>query len=210
MPEIHHLLAFAIAAFLIVIIPGPNMTFLITCAATQNRKIALFALLGSISALLTLGILTGLGLSTLIKTVPILYESLKIAGAVYFFWLAWKNISAKQISPENTIVTVLFSDRQAYKAGYFTNLLNPKAAAFYVAIFPQFMDPHLGSMVLQGAALGMVHGLVSLTVNSTIIYSVSRLSSRFQEGNKFRSIKKWGTAILFTAFGIRILMQENN
>jgi threonine/homoserine/homoserine lactone efflux protein len=205
-----HILLFTLAAVLIVLVPGPNMTFLITCAANYGRRTAILALLGSNAALLTLGILTGLGLSSLLMAVPLVYDGLKIAGAFYFFWLAFKSIFLKVNSLDENQVSSVYSDPVAFRNGYLTNILNPKAAVFYVAIFPQFLIPGLGYMVLQGTALSLVHAAVSFTINSIIIISVNHMSARFKESRKVHLLKKWGTAIIFTAFGIRMLMQKNN
>lgn len=207
---ISHLLLFTLAAVLIVLVPGPNMTFLISCAASYGRQTAFMALMGSISALLTLGILTGLGLSSLLKAVPYLYDALKIAGAFYFFWLAYKSIFKPANTGSSRSLSAVYSHGLAFRNGYFTNILNPKAAAFYVAIFPQFFIPGLGFLVLQGVALSLVHALVSLAINGSIILSVHHMSARFKESPGIKSFKKWGTATIFTAFGIRMLLQKSN
>jgi len=210
MLDLHQIFTFAIAAFLIVIVPGPNMTYLISCAISQGKKGAIFALLGSNAALLTLGIITGMGLSTLLKSVPVIYEALKIVGAFYLFWLAWKAIQSNKKDKISTVSVPQHSKGTLFKRGYLTNLLNPKSAAFYVAIFPEFLNVHNGYLVLQGAMLGLVHAVVSFIINGTIILFVRQVALRVGSGNKLQVVKKWLTASIFTAFGIRMLLQKNN
>jgi threonine/homoserine/homoserine lactone efflux protein len=209
-PILQHILAFALAAVLIVIVPGPNMSFLIHCAINQGKKTAILALLGSNTALLTLGLLTGLGLNSLLKAVPIVYDVLKVSGAFYFFWLAYKSIFLSKERGDEKDKTPEYGAKKAFQNGYLTNILNPKAAAFYIAIFPQFFIPKLGYLVIQGLVLSLIHALVSFTINNAIIYSVSQMAVRIKASSKVQNLKKWGSAIIFTAFGIRMLMQKNN
>jgi len=210
MIDIHQLLSFSVASFLIVLIPGPNMTFLVSCAATQGKKVAIFGLLGSNAALISLAILTGMGLNTILKAIPMVYDIFKIAGALYLFWLAWKNILFTKTDEDSVTAKEIYSSAKAFRTGYFTNVLNPKAAVFYVAILPEFLNPHLGHLVLQGTLLGLVHAVVSFIVNLCIISSVREITRRYSFSSKMAKIKKWGTAAVFTAFGIRILMQKGN
>jgi len=186
------------------------MTYLISCAISQGKKGAIFALLGSNAALLTLGIITGMGLSTLLKSVPVIYEGLKIVGAFYLFWLAWKAIQSNKKDKISPVSVPLHSKSTLFKRGYLTNLLNPKSAAFYVAIFPEFLNVHNGYLVLQGAMLGLVHAVVSFIINGTIILFVRQVALRVGSGNKLQTVKKWLTASIFTAFGVRMLLQKNN
>lgn len=210
MIDLHELLSFAVAAFLIVLIPGPNMTFLISCAVSKGKKAALFALLGSNAALITLGLVTGLGLSTVLKAVPMIYDVLKVAGAFYLFWLGWKNFFIKKSNDNKEIVDKKqISTTGAFRAGFLTNVLNPKSAAFYVAILPAFLNTHIGYLALQGVMFGCIHAVVSFMVNGCILISVRQITKRYQFGARMAAIKKWSSAIIFTAFGVRMLMQKN-
>lgn len=204
---IHDLLAFALAALFIVLVPGPNMTYLISCSASQGKKTAIFALLGSNSALIVLGVLTGLGLNSLLQAVPNIYYGLKIIGAFYFFWLAWKTVRNGKKTENDEIKINKISPLRAYQTGFLTNVLNPKAVVFYIAIFPQFLIPSLGHLVLQGTGLALIHALVSFIVNSTIIFSVNCLAVFFHKSERIKTISRWGIATIFSAFAVRILVK---
>jgi threonine/homoserine/homoserine lactone efflux protein len=85
------------------------------------------------------------GITTLIFAVPHAYDGLRIAGAVYLFYLAWQAVKPDGRLPFH--VRQLPHDRpgRLYGMGLTTVLLNPKVAVFYLSLLPQFIDPRQGS-----------------------------------------------------------------
>ena len=132
-------LAFAATCMAIEITPGPNMTYLAMVAATEGRRAGFALVVGITLGLALVGLAAALGLAALIATVPLLYDVLRWAGIAYLFWLAWDawqggdaggNSKAAAGSPYSEL----------FRRGLITNLLNPKAAVFYVAILPRFVE----------------------------------------------------------------------
>jgi threonine/homoserine/homoserine lactone efflux protein len=160
------LLAFSAACALVELTPGPNMTYLALLAADRGRKSAFAAVLGVALGLMIVGIAASLGLTGLIANSPFLYQALLWGGVGYFLWLAWETWQ----SARETSVGKLRIDDSArfFRRGLVTNLLNPKAAIFYVAVVPTFVSPE-GNLLGQTIILSMVFVAIATLIHTGII-----------------------------------------
>jgi threonine/homoserine/homoserine lactone efflux protein len=129
--------SFIIAAVMIELTPGPNMTWLAVLGASRGRAAALAAVAGIALGLAVAAVVAGLGLSALLYQFPILFEALRWAGTFYLFYLAydaWRDSDDVIVEDEGPL-------SRNFVQGLFTNALNPKAYLFYAAILPQFIEP---------------------------------------------------------------------
>ena len=133
------MLAFALTCVIIEITPGPNMTYLAALSLTNGIRTGFAAVAGIALGLMTYGVIAAFGLAALIDNSPLLYGLLRWTGVAYLLWLAWESwASEREASPD---VIDGNDDRPglAFRRGLITNLLNPKAAVFYVAVLPEFI-----------------------------------------------------------------------
>lgn len=134
-----NLLAFISASILIELTPGPNMAFLALISATKGRRLGFATVLGIALGLLIIGLLSAAGVGGIVTRHPALFQILRWGGIAYLLYLAWEGWrEAGESSPHRT-------EEQAGKATYFrhgltVNLLNPKAALFYIAVLPTFLS----------------------------------------------------------------------
>lgn len=162
-------------ALAMVLTPGPNMVYLVSRSISQGRTAGLVSLAGVALGLVAYVIATNLGLAAVFAAVPTLYFAIKIAGACYLAWLA---ISALRGTASVFEVAGLQQDsnRRLFTMGLVTNLLNPKMAVMYISIIPQFIDPSVGSVLLQGLTLGGVQIFVGVTVNAAIVLAAGTIA----------------------------------
>lgn len=131
--------AFALTCLVIELTPGPNMAYLAVLSASQGRRAGFVAVLGVALGLLSVGLGAAFGLAALISNSRPFYEALRLAGVAYLLWLAWdgwhdaNETSATRIQDND-------ADNAYFRRGLITNLLNPKAALFFVAVLPTFVD----------------------------------------------------------------------
>lgn len=160
-------LAFAFASLVIELTPGPNMAWLALLSIERGRLAGLAAVAGVALGLLILGLAVGLGLGTLISANRWLYESLRWGGVAFLLYLAWDSYSEsrKPIEARDTGEQRVVH----FRRGLVTNLLNPKAALFYVTVLPNFTDasqPALWeTLTLTGIYVGIataVHAAIAL------------------------------------------------
>lgn len=202
MIPIQELLLFAITAFVLAITPGPNMVYLISRTLSQGKKAGLISLVGVIVGFLFHIILVSFGLTAVLFTIPYAYTILKITGALYLVYLAFQALkpNGKNIfEVEQTLKTD--APHKLFTIGFLTNVLNPKVAVFYLSLFPQFIKPVQGSILLQSLTLGSTQLLVSFLTNLLIILFAAKLASFFQQKPFWLKIQKWfmGSILLFLA-----------
>ena len=137
--ELSNILAFIMTCIIIESTPGPNMGYLAILSINNGRRAALFAIVGIALGLLIIGMLASLGIAALISESVVIYQALRWAGVLYLFWLAylgWQEaVETSASKTEQKQENIKF-----FKRGLITNLLNPKAAVFYVAMLPSFLD----------------------------------------------------------------------
>ena len=133
------LLSFLLTCIVIEITPGPNMAYLAIVAATHGRRTGWMATLGIACGLLMLGLAAAFGLATLVLKYSILYETLRWCGVAYLLWLAWEGwTEAEGSAPEDA--THPIDNATYFWRGLVTNLLNPKAALFFLSVLPDFVE----------------------------------------------------------------------
>jgi threonine/homoserine/homoserine lactone efflux protein len=161
------ILAFAGTALVVELTPGPNMTYLALVAATDGRRSGLAAVAGVAVGLSLLGLLAALGLTAAINASPFLAVLLRWVGVAYLLWLAfdaWRDAAA---GPSEFAAAGAPLVRH-FGRGLLTNLLNPKAAAFFVTVLPGFLPaaapPLSSNLVLTG-----LYVLIATGVHAAVV-----------------------------------------
>ncbi len=132
------LLSFSLTSFLIELTPGPNMTYLALVAAQEGRRKGYATVAGVALGLAVIGFAAAFGVAEVVQASPLLYEALRWAGVLFLLFLAWDgwrggvDVVAKAGRPA--------AGEKYFARGLITNLLNPKAAVFYVAVLPTFLE----------------------------------------------------------------------
>lgn len=207
MPTLDTLLLFSLAAFFLAATPGPDMLLIASRSATQGRLAGFATLAGIQLGTYCHALAAALGLSQLLQHVPLAYEALRFAGALYLGWLAWQCFRAKPAPVvSECAVPERMSLQKVFLQGLLTNLLNPKMALFVLALFPQFVQPAAGPLWWQMLLLATVLNMVGLVVNGAVILSASHLARRLG-----RSGQRWPQWLLGSVFAVlagRLLLAE--
>jgi len=161
------LVAFVLTSFIIELTPGPNMAYLAVLSASRGRLAGFSAVLGVALGLALLGAAAGLGAGSLILHHWVAYEAVRWAGALYLCWLAYESWNDSRQPVETASASQpLFVQ---FRRGFITNLLNPKAALFFVAVVPGFISGpapsprELTTLVFTYVAVAtIVHGSIVL------------------------------------------------
>jgi threonine/homoserine/homoserine lactone efflux protein len=122
------LLGIAAVALGLVLTPGPNMIYLVSRSITQGRRAGLISLLGVAAGFFVYLVAATAGMATVFALVPPLYTALKLAGAAYLLWLAWKAVRPGGESAFAPRPLPVDPPRRLFAMGLLTNLLNPKIA----------------------------------------------------------------------------------
>jgi threonine/homoserine/homoserine lactone efflux protein len=169
MPEPGTFLVFALSALALVLIPGPNLIYIVTRGVDLGRRAAVASALGVETATLVHVAAAAAGVSALLASSATAFEVVRYAGAGYLAYLGVRTLlsgdaHATGDSPPRAGLA------RVYAEGFVVNLLNPKVALFFLAFLPQFVDPGAGPGSLQILALGAV--LFAIALTHDLVYAV--------------------------------------
>jgi threonine/homoserine/homoserine lactone efflux protein len=189
-PEV--LPGFLLAMALVELTPGPNMAYLAALSAQRGRTAGFAAVLG-ISLGLGLYLAAAiLGLAQLLLVWRPAYEILRWAGVLFMLWLAWEawrgeeSATAPAGQDSGSILGLV-------GRGFVANVLNPKAALFYVTLLPGFVREGYAPAPVQAGILGLAHLAISLGVHSLIVFGAAtagRLAGAFGPGARFTWVRR--------------------
>jgi threonine/homoserine/homoserine lactone efflux protein len=210
MPSLQLLLTFLATAAIFAFIPGPAMLYAAARTLTGGRSSGLMASLGIHLGGYVHIVAAAAGLSIILHAVPMLYGAVKIFGAAYLVWLGISMLRAKAQGDVAITGIEPKSGRRAFIESITVEALNPKAAIFYLAFLPQFIDasadlPIWVQFVLLGTVINMMFSLGDLIAVALAGAVVSRLqrSSRLQ-----RVLERTGGSILI-GLGAHLAFQRN-
>jgi threonine/homoserine/homoserine lactone efflux protein len=189
---------FALAVTLLALTPGPVWVYLLSRTLTQGRRAGYFSLLGVVAGVLLHLFLAAFGLSVLLLAVPLAFEAIKLAGCGYLLWLAWQTLRGGGMSFTPQPLDPV-SDRVLFRQATMAAIVNPKIAIFYLSLFPQFIAPQHGSVLLQSLVLGAVHVTVSTLVDGALVTLAGFLARWFATRPLWLRTQRW---FLGTAFGV--------
>lgn len=161
------LASFSLACLVMELTPGPNMVYLAVTTLRDGRVAGFSVTAGIALGLLIVGLVSSLGLAAIISESPALYEGLRWCGVAYLLWLAWEGLRADSETSPAWATSDGACGTNAFR-GLTTNVLNPKAAVFYIAVLPTFLTRQ-GSILIESLCLTVVHVLIATAVHSTIV-----------------------------------------
>ncbi|WP_210529353.1 LysE family translocator [Rubellimicrobium arenae] len=184
--------AYLLTALLIELTPGPNMAWLAIVAAGEGSRVGLAAVAGVALGLGAVGLAAALGLAAIVAASPTLYQLLRWGGAAYLLWLAWDGWRG---SREEASLVPGRAGLRAFRRGLVTNLLNPKAGIFYVAVLPTFLDPSI-SVLPQTLAHTFGYVAVATTVHAAIVALAGQAKRILTDARQERRLRRVLSAAL--------------
>jgi threonine/homoserine/homoserine lactone efflux protein len=190
---------FAIAV-VVTLTPGPGTATIVRVAARDGRRAATSAIVGNCAGVLLWGTLSAVGVSSLILASRIAYDVLRIAGALVLVALGLRSLLGRRAT-SGELMSERTPSAAGWRAGVITSMSNPKLAAFFVALFPQFLRP--GAPVLP-LALAMAAAIVlfDLVWYSTLAFAVDRARALLRPRLQ-RSLERTSGALM-AGFGLKL------
>lgn len=180
------ILGFTLTSALIELTPGPNMAYLALIAATEGRRPGYAAVAGIALGLAVMGLAAALGLALVLQTQPLAYQALRWAGVAYLLFLAWDGwrdaAEAAEHAPVGSTLALYF------RRGLITNLLNPKAAIFYVAVLPEFLGAAAG--VAEPLLLSAIYVAVATAIHAGIVTAAGSAQVWLDDPARTRMVRR--------------------
>lgn len=199
--------AITLAHALAVMSPGPDFALVLRQSMVLGRGPAVRTAVGIGCGILVHTTYAMLGVGWLVRSTPALFLALKICGAAYLAWVGvqcWRSAARPPAQNAVATTTVPSTGRGAWRRGFLTNVLNPKATLFFVALFSVGIDPATPRWVQAGYGLWMA-------VLTAVWFSVVGLVlTRPRVRDRFLRWGPWidrGMGVVFLAFAASLLIE---
>lgn len=199
-----NLWGFISAAVLLTLMPGPDILFVITQSITRGRKAGIVFAGGLCTGLIAHVTAASLGISVLLMSSPLAFAILKFAGAAYLLYLGIKAFLARHQNHFCFSASAGASGR-LYRKGILMNILNPKVILFFLAFFPQFIDPEMGHPIPRMLFLGLIFMIQAFVIFSTVAILADRLARRLMQNSRIALGVNIAEALVYCVIGISIL-----
>ena len=162
-----NLIAFALVAIPIILVPGPSVLFIIGRSLSLGRVGGLLSVLGNAIGVLIVVVAVAFGVGIVIAQSIVLFTIVKIAGAAYLIYLGVQAIRHRKDAAERAVGPVpRRSHWRVLVEGFVVGLTNPKTIVFFIAVLPQFVDYHAGGIPAQLLVLGTFFVSMALILDS--------------------------------------------
>ncbi len=161
----HHLVAFLLTVYVLILIPGPSVLFVVSRGVALGRRAALATVAGNALGLIFQGTLVTIGVGSIVARSDAVFTALKLIGAAYLVFLGVKNIRERRALAEvfkPAAAAAPKSLRRIVREGFFVGATNPKGVLIFTAVLPQFIDRSQGHDTLQLATLGAICVVIAL------------------------------------------------
>ena len=202
------LIAFVLATSVLAISPGPDNIYVLMQSIVNGTKYGLATVFGLISGCLLHTTLVAFGVATIIKENDTLFFIIKLFGAAYLLYLAYKVYNSDTKVDLDNNVAPKKSMWQLFKQGVIMNVLNPKVSIFFLAFFPGFLFSTTLSTVHQFYALGLLFMATSFVVFSAIAILAGSISSYLKSNKHIGVVLKWLQIVVFVGIAIFIFFSE--
>jgi threonine/homoserine/homoserine lactone efflux protein len=159
-----HLPAFLVTVYVLILIPGPSVLFVVSRGVALGRRAALATVLGNAGGLAAQLVLVVVGVGSILASSDTVFTTLKLIGAAYLVLLGVRSIRERR-SLAGTLAEAGPAPRSTgriLREGFFVGATNPKGLIIFTAVLPQFIDRSQGHATLQLASLGLICVVVAL------------------------------------------------
>lgn len=157
------LAAFAVAAFVLIVVPGPSVLFVISRGVTLGRRAALATVVGNAGGAYTQVVAVAIGLGAIVERSVLAFNALKVVGAAYLLFLGVQSLRHRRdhhhAASDGDQARSL---GRLVRDGFVVGVANPKVIVFFAAMLPQFAVPANGSVTLQILVLGLIFVAIAL------------------------------------------------
>jgi threonine/homoserine/homoserine lactone efflux protein len=199
-PDPRTVLTFATASFVLLIIPGPAVLYIVNRSVSDGRRVGIAAASGLSLGNLTHAIAAAVGLSAVLATSATAFNIVKWLGAGYLVMVGLRALlsEADPIDADQRSMT----PTRAFRQGIVVNTLNPKVALFFISYLPSFIDAEAGKAWLQALTLGVVFVAIGFCTDSTYSLIASGLRETLLRGRALPFVRRWVSGSVFVMLGV--------
>jgi len=213
MPDFQHLLLFVAAGWLLNLTPGPDVLYIVTHSLRSGARAGIVAGLGITAGCFVHIFAAAVGVSALLATSATAFTVLKWMGAAYLLWTGIRILFSRRPPATTDLMAAAASEPQRplkaiFVGGFWTNVLNPKVAIFFLAFVPQFIAPDAASPALAFAMLGVLFNLNAIPVNVGWALVAAWMAKRDAVQRGMHWLDR-AAGVMFIGFGIKLALTDN-
>lgn len=213
MPDFQHLLLFIAAGWLLNLTPGPDVLYIVTHSLRSGARAGIIAGLGITAGCFVHIFAAAVGVSALLATSAMAFTVLKWMGAAYLLWIGVKILFSRRPQLTTDLRAAAASEPQRplkaiFIGGFWTNVLNPKVAIFFLAFVPQFIAPDAASPALAFALLGVLFNLNAIPVNTGWALVAAWMAKRDAVQRGMHWLDR-AAGVMFIGFGIKLALTDH-
>jgi threonine/homoserine/homoserine lactone efflux protein len=203
-----HLAAFLLTVYILILIPGPSVLFVVSRGVALGRRAALATVVGNTTGLLLQLVLVVIGLGSVLGGSETVYTAVKLVGGAYLVILGLRSIrDRKQLAV--TLAPTAVAPRPLgtiVREGFLVGATNPKGLIIFTAVLPAFIDRSLGHQTLQLATLGLVCAVIALISDGT--WALASGTARAWLGRSPRRLERMsaGGGVTMIALGVGLAL----
>ena len=207
MLDIHLFPVFLAAALVLSATPGPGIFYVLARTLAGGRREGVHSALGTLLGGLVHVAAAAFGLSAILAASATAFSIVKYLGALYLFWIGITMIRTR--NADFDLGAGSAGSLHVFRQGVLTEAMNPKTALFFLSFLPQFVNPHLGHVVLQFLVLGGVSVTLNTLADLVVVSAAAPLGRRLRSSARFRRNQRVASGIgmiglsAFVAFGER-------
>jgi threonine/homoserine/homoserine lactone efflux protein len=208
MPSWSTLLAFIPVVVAMQFVPGPDTMLVIGRGVGQGQRIALWSVIGAISAGVVQLPLLALGASALFRSSPLAFEVLRHAGALFLIFIGARLLLRAAHRRAKTPVLLLpgYSTKRAFWEGLTVSLTNPNVLVFMLALLPQFVDPAAGPPALQLLVLGVLQKATGFLILGTTALAAGKAGDWIARHPRWLAWQTRFAGAVMVVLGLRMLV----
>jgi leucine efflux protein len=206
---------FILGTIAIVLLPGPNSLYVLTASSQGGWRSGVWASLGIVLGDTVLILAVVLGAATLLQKLPLLFMTLRLAGAIYLLWIgwgliqiAWRRYQEKQGFVGQSVTGRLLQ-LHPLMAALGLSLTNPKAIFFFLSFFTQFVDPKFPNPALSFLYLAVILQIISVSYLTILIGAGQGLVERLKRHPQWAAGLWLVVGLLFIAFAARLVLSDH-
>lgn len=203
-----HLETFILAVILFALTPGVDTIYILNRTISQGWKAGIYSSLGILSGVLFHIMLAVLGLSIILAESALAFSIVKYLGAAYLIYLGIMSLFSKKGDVTKLEEEKKDSMLRIYISGVVTNVFNPKVALFFLAFFPQFIEPSYKGIINPFLSLGIIYIFIDLVWCVLITFSASFFTKKVLQNPKISLWMSRVSGMVYIALGIKIAFSK--
>jgi threonine/homoserine/homoserine lactone efflux protein len=210
--DVQTLATYSIAAFALVLAPGPGQALVVTRSVEGGTRSGILTSFGLEIGTLVHTVAAALGLSAILATSATAFAVVKYAGAAYLVVLGllmiWRARASSQTPAAGTGEGHV-DGRMLVLHAAMTGVLNPKVAVFFLAFLPQFVNPERGAVLIQFVLLGLILSALGFLYDAMLAAVAGRTRTRFASSERFAAWRARVTGTVLVGLGLRLAVADD-